>query len=216
MFETFGDGQIQHSADWPVTTEFLADFLLSMAQCALTDEEFTQELFFTMHRGPSERDIEFAASVIYKKPAEGKEYSAPKRYFSLEERKISSAESKRHDKRYFEIGDQFDGSGKSIIAVLCWEKRDWLGQWEAYQTANAVYQWCQKRDDIWMELPGKHMRWFEADQANENEKARLLRDAYDAMRNLTDAYNLRQNVMHVIERATEQAAKAAQKTEVQS
>jgi hypothetical protein len=163
-----------------------------------------------MHRIPPERDIDFASTVIYKAPPEEKRYTAKRQYFSLEERKVSTSEQKKYDKRYYEVGDQFDGSAKSIIAVLMWDKKDWIGQWEAFQIVTAVYQWIQKYEvELWMEIPAKYMNWFATDKANEGDRARNVRDAYEAMQNLTEAYRLREQVNSRVEQFKNQCERAA-------
>ena len=195
MYETYGHGLTAHSPDWGITTEFLADYLFSLASFARSDDEFLRDLYFTMHRVPSDREIEFAASVIYKPIPEEKRYSKNSRkYFSLKERKLSSADAKEFDKRYTEITDRFDGSAKSIIAVLLWDKMDWVGQWERFQTVSAVHDWIQKREttDLWMEMPVVYLEWFKTDRANERENARDIQSAYRILQHLTEAYRLRE------------------------
>ena len=195
MYETYGDGLTAHSPDWGITTEYLADYLFSLASFARSDDEFLQDLYFTMHRVPSDREIEFAASVIFKPVPEEKRYSKnSRRYFSLKERKLSSADAKEFDKRYTEITDRFDGSAKSIIAVLLWDKMDWVDTWERFQTVTAVYDWIQKQDGsgLWMEMPVVYLEWFKTDRANERENARDIQSAYRILQHLTEAYRLRE------------------------
>lgn len=32
MYQTYGDGNVQHSGDWAITVDYLADYLISLAQ----------------------------------------------------------------------------------------------------------------------------------------------------------------------------------------
>lgn len=66
VFQTLNDGLTQHSPCWSVTVDLLADYLASLAQAMLTDDELTQALVYTFARRPSVEQIEFAASVKYK------------------------------------------------------------------------------------------------------------------------------------------------------
>ena len=55
--------------------------------------------------------IKFALSVKYK---EGK-----RQYYSLKEQKISTSDSKRHDKRWEQINEYHDGKFASVMGLLC-------------------------------------------------------------------------------------------------
>lgn len=182
MFETYGDGVIQHSGDWSITQEFLTDYLGSLAEILVNDEELLQRVNFQLCQRPNVEQIEFAASVIYQQPKDG---AYPKtRYFSLSELKISSSPSKRHDKRYEEIRDVHDGSAESIYRILIPE---YAHGFQYYLTASAIREWVlagSKKDNRpYMQLPGVFLKWFE-----DNDGARKLRDTYEACYALAQSY----------------------------
>src|SRR5664279_1332330 len=68
MFETYNDGMTQHSGDWCVTSEYIADYLASAAQAMLTDDELAQNMAYSIWRRPDVKEIAFAASIEYKAP----------------------------------------------------------------------------------------------------------------------------------------------------
>ena len=54
MYETYGDGLCQHSGDWPITNEYFADYLASLATAMLADEsgELLQAVSCDLTRAP--------------------------------------------------------------------------------------------------------------------------------------------------------------------
>jgi hypothetical protein len=193
MFETYGDGLCQHSPDFSVQVEFLADYLASLAQAMLRDDELCRDLFFSIWRRPSDKEIAFAASVIYKPPKENG-WKHRRTYFSAKELKVSKAPSKEHDKRYEEVRDIHDGTSKSIFRILIGEYSSGLTK---YIYAEAIRDWLLAHDG-WMELPAEFLGWFK-DDPEQREKERQLRDAYECCRNITESYRLRAAVESSLE-----------------
>lgn len=174
MFETYGDGLTQHSGDWSITQEYLTDYLGSLADVLINDEELLQRVSFQLSQRPSVEQIEFAASVVYQAPKDG--VYGKTRYFSVSELKISSSSSKRHDKRYEEIRDIHDGTADSIYRILIPEYAHGL---QYYLYATAIRDWVlaggNKEKRPIMQLPGVFLNWF-----SDNDSARKLRDTYEA------------------------------------
>jgi hypothetical protein len=196
VFHNYGDALVQHSPDWSVTLDLLADYLASLAQAMLTDEELAQNLLFTIWRRPSAKQIAWAATVVYKKPKDG-EYGKA-RYFSANEMKVSNAPSKQYDKRFEEIREIHDGSPNSIFRILVPEYANGL---EKYIIAEAIRDYLIEHDGH-MELAAEFLKWFERDR----EKARQLRDAYEACRHITESYRLKAAVESSLENYKRQVA----------
>ena len=198
MFQTYGDGLCQHSGDWSVDVEHLADYLFSLAAVMLTDEELGRQLLFTIHRYPCVKDIQFAASIVYKAPKEN-DWNAKRKYFSREEKKISSNENKRHDKRYTELTSEYDGSPLSIFRILTPEYADGF---QKYCIAEAIREWTLNEEaPCYMGLAAKFLKWFdyETNGSEYRNKALALRDAYQACKAVTDMWNQQANVKNKIE-----------------
>jgi len=183
MFETYGDGLCQHSREWAVQVEFLADYLASLATAMLTDGELALGARFDFH-APKIKDIEFAASVIFKpeKNADGADlgYEKHRRWFSVEERKISASPAKQYDKRYQPLEPWCDGKPDAIYRMLMPEFGD--GMW-FYGFAEGIRDWCQEdygkdsKRPYWYDgLPAQFLKWFGGD----HKKAVELRYAYHA------------------------------------
>ena len=184
MFDTYGDGLTQHSPDWSVQLDHLADYLASLAEAMLTDQELAQNCLFTFSRRPSVKAIEFAASVKLK-AAEEKDWLRGRRWFSAKELKLSKSPSKEHDKRYEEVREIHDGSPNSIFRILVGEYSSGL---EKYLTADAIRDWvlAQDRGGLYMQMPAEFLKW-----TDDRDKARLLRDAVESCKNITESYRLR-------------------------
>ena len=194
MFQTYGDGLTQHSGDWGVTTEFFSDYLFSLADLMLRDEEVADTLRYTLNCGPTAEQIEFCASVKFT-PANDTDYWEKKRrYYSVEEKKISSSDSKRYDKRYSEVDKNCDGSADAIYRMLIPEYADGL---KKYIFAHDIHAWCMGAfgsSRPWMEMPAKFLTWTKDD-----EVARKMRDALDTVRYIIESKWLRDNTTSMLD-----------------
>ena len=216
MFQTYGDGICQHSGDWPITKDFLADYLLSLSAAMLKDDELCENLHYTIARRPSKAEIEFAASVVFKPGSEGSSYEKKTRYFSIPEKKITAHPQKQFDKRYSEIRLCHDGSPTAIYNMLLPDYSDGLMM---FQWSTAIRNWILDLPDSgpYMPLPAIFLKWT-TDQA----KARELNHAFECVCNVVAAYRLRSNaqseldrVRQNLERVKEQQAATAATTEGQ-
>jgi hypothetical protein len=192
MFETYGDGLCQHSPDWSVQLDHLADYLASLAQAMLADEELAQNCRFTFARRPSVKEIEFAASVKFK-AGEEKDWLKNRRWFSAKELKVSQAPSKEHDKRYEEVREIHDGSPDSIFRILVGEYSSGL---EKYLTADAIRDWvlAEDRGGLYMPMTAEFLKW-----TDDRDKARQLRDAVETCKNITESVRLRSATESLVE-----------------
>jgi hypothetical protein len=164
VFQTYGDGLTQHSHDWSVTFEYLADYLASLAVAMTGNEELTDAVKFHIARRPNNREIEFAAGIHYNEKK--------RQYYSVKELKVSSSDSKRHDKRYFEITEVNNGSPNAIFRVLVPE--DSMGL-EKYIYASAIRDWLHENDRGYMQLPTEFLNW-----SHDRAVAQDLHNAYEA------------------------------------
>lgn len=181
QFETYGDGLCQHSHNWPITIEFIDDFLGSLAVAMVADEELCQHQAHNFQRRPSIGQIEFAASVVYK---EGK-----RRYWTLDDKgkNVVTSADKRYDKRYQEVESWCDGSPEAIYRILIPEYADAL---QRYATADAIRDWVLPRPNGWMPMTGEFLKW--KPYCDVPEAARRLRRAFNACRCITESYRLRE------------------------
>lgn len=182
MFSTYGDGICQHSGDWSIHLDHLADYLASLAVAMRDDDELLQRSAFSFLRAPSVEKIEFCAGVIFK---ESDRSWDKRRYYSVSERKLSSSRSKEHDKRYEEIREWNNGTPEAIYRMLT---PDYCRALEWYCIADAIRDWVLadgKRG--YMQLTAQFLKWFDGDR----ERAQDMRHAFGACRALAQAYNLR-------------------------
>jgi hypothetical protein len=199
VFKNYGDGLCAHSPCWSVQLEQLPDFLMSLAEAMRTDDELAQALTYTFARRPSLKEIEFAASVKYRGHEE-KDWLKSRRWFSAKERKVSKAPSKEHDKRYEEVREIHDGSPNSIFRILIGEYSSGL---QKYLYADAIRDWvlAQDRDGMYMPMTAEFLKW-----TDDRDKARALRDAFEACKNVTESYRLRSAVESGVENYKRQVA----------
>jgi hypothetical protein len=184
MFETYRDGLIQHSRDWPITTEYLADYLNSLAQAMLTDTELAERMTYTLMRRPSDAEIAFAASVVFKPIDEDHPWEKKTRYFSIEEKKVSSADSKQYDKRYVRVERAHDGSADAIYSMLI---PDYASGLQRLQFAEAIRKWTLDGENRpYMELPARFLKWTES-----HDKARDMMHALETAQYAAESHRLR-------------------------
>jgi hypothetical protein len=200
--ETYGDvhengNYIQHSGEWTVQVEFLADYLASLATYIMANpgeetDKLLHHVSYDVTRRPSDASIAFAASVKFKSTVdsagEATGYEKHRRWFSTDEKKVSASESKRYDKRYTEVDKQHDGSPDAIYRMLIPEYADGL---EFYTYADAIRDWCQADPDhqrpYFYGHAAQFLKWFDGD----TRKAADLRCAYKACLSLALAHQHR-------------------------
>lgn len=117
-FDTYGDGETQHSAEAAVGLDWACDYFASLLKClAESTDPAARDAMLECLDGDwpklymARAEFTFAMSVKHKP---GKQ-----QYYSKEDRKVSGAESKRHDRRWEEVTERQDGSPRSAFAILC-------------------------------------------------------------------------------------------------
>ncbi len=207
MFETCGDGLIQHSHEWAITRDFVADYMASLGTAMLADSELVEKLAWKLTRTPRIEDILFCAGVKWKE-SDG-QYNK-RRFYSVSERKVSGAAAKEHDKRYTQIEPWNDGSPEAIYRMLRPEHNDGLGD---YLYADTIRQWVLTQDNLYMDMAPEFLKWWDHKRRDES---RDLRNAVDACVALVDARQRRCDAESVLdgmrrnhERRREQLAEVA-------
>ena len=190
MFETMGDGMTQHSHDWPVTEEFVIDYLFSLAGVLLEDAELSNHYGHMFHVQPRLDSLKFAASLIFD-PEKDKEWNK-KRYYSMSEEKVSRNPKLQYDTRYKELNEYHTGTAESILALVTPEHSDGLERW---QYADAVRNWvAENLKKGYMEMAAVQLKWFEeakrirGSQADQYQMARDFRDAFEACQAAVDSH----------------------------
>ena len=111
-FQTYNDGNVQHSQEVCVQATYYMDAMSSLADHLLNNlelsERFSRSLF--LYRITNKAEVRFLASLRYD---ENKTV-----YYSLEDQKKTSAKSKEYDTRYKKIPQDADGSGKFVFNTL--------------------------------------------------------------------------------------------------
>jgi len=206
MCETYGDvhengSYTQHSGDWPVQVEHIADFLASLASYILTHsgeeiEALVSYVSSDAMRRPHRKEIEFAASVIFKPKSAEEPWEKTRRYYSVEERKISTVSAKRYDTRYKEVQQWNDGSADAIYRMLI---PSYANAMDFFSYATAIREWCQE-DIAAKDRPyfyghvAQFLKWFDGDA----HRARELYYAYNALTAIVESFQARhQAEMHL-------------------
>lgn len=119
-YDTMGDGEVQHSPDycpgknWDTLRDVIDSLVVALpnlADRALPDGMVSM---FRCHAAENIRhhpeQVELARKV---------EYVAGKtRYYNLEDFKLSTSDSKRHDKRWERVDSDLDGTEASMVRLL--------------------------------------------------------------------------------------------------
>lgn len=140
-YDTYGDGMTQHSHELPIHLDDMEDFLASLAvyltEGAGSDRQIHIELVernWPKNYSLSNQRILFLAGLRQK---DGKTT-----YFSLTENKVSSSDSKRHDKRWVEVPDWADGSPAAVYRLAFQSEeldfRDMLTRYALYDEIRDV------------------------------------------------------------------------------
>ncbi len=209
MMATYGDGLTQHSPDWAITRESAVDYFESLAAFLVTPEadgKILDSVAYLLDQTPDEALIEFAASVVWK---ESDDDYRKRRYYSIDERKISSSDAKRYDKRYEEITKYMDGTPATVFGMVCPKYAEGI---QAYQYAEAVRDWFSKQTEkkykhTWMEPAGIFLKWYIGQDSYQNHSnIRRLNAALDACRAVCKAHRLRNYAAQYVENMREAIA----------
>lgn len=134
QYMTYGDGIGQHSGNGPIGRDLTPDFLASLATYLLnpkTPEEHLAQVKSHWHFDIGENKIKFLHSVRFK---EGK-----RQYYSTSDEKVSTAEGKRHDRRWHEVPEYADGSVSAIYRLFGFEYSNILEVYGRYQEIVQVH-----------------------------------------------------------------------------
>lgn len=184
-YETYGDGLTQHSGDWGITREQFTDFCASCASYLAHERDIKLAeniMSLTAWNEPKPELIAFAASIIY---SEKKRW-----YYSLQLQQKSTAESKRHDRRWFEVPCWADGSPEAVRRLL-WE--DWHDGIKMYAITAGIHDWCYEQGVTW-DWPARVLGW-----ETDFRKAREMNQAYTLMRTAAKALVELRNVEQAVE-----------------
>jgi hypothetical protein len=153
MFDTLGDGMIAHSPDHMIGPGQFEDYCYSLVDYIMAverergfDEAFklTGTISYPFSAPESEKAIEFALSVKFKEKAKKDSY------YSVEERKVTTAESKRHDRRYELVEKWMDGSAESAARIL-W--KDYHESIKVFILRHQIRDYVIEHDAGWLDMP---------------------------------------------------------------
>lgn len=153
--DTLGDGNTQHTPNRVLLAHDFRDFCASAAAHIIAnpaDGEVFASACIWGHSLDSKR-IDFVRNATWK---EGKD-----RYASVAECKISSSPAKRHDKRYYRIEKEDDGSLKAIMFRLHMGEDGYmrgLHALELYQAARAIRDRIASTEDTWLDHPCEYAK----------------------------------------------------------
>lgn len=133
QYETLGDGECQHSNDCVVSRDLWIDYLTSLGAYLVDNPKDAEVVASNWPHGENIEQVRFALSLCRK---EGKV-----QYYNLDECKLSSSDSKRHDKRWKEVESWHDQTMKSAYAVLC---QEWYGTLRRYSLLSAILNEANK------------------------------------------------------------------------
>jgi hypothetical protein len=109
-YDTYGHGIVQHSPEVTVGVDRMGDYCASLATFAAGDGDAARLVGRHWPAPLSRATIRFLLGIRH---VEGK-----RRYFNRQELKVSSSESKRHDRRWMEVPDWADGTVKSAYMLF--------------------------------------------------------------------------------------------------
>ncbi len=135
--------------------------------------------------------IEFAAGIIFK-PGEGMTYyEAKARFFSIEERKITTNQDKQYDKRYTKVESSHDGTPKAVYNMVLPEFSRAIDQYAIAAAVKEYFNDLPGKKARYVETPPLFLGWPEFVGEGKHERARDLRYAFQAVTCLVKAHNLR-------------------------
>ena len=103
-YQTYGDGMTQHSKSWVVSSDNIQDFLVSLVVFLKDNPDYIETVSGRWPHDEIPRDrVRFYEGLRY-------DPEKHRQLYNNETKKKSSADSKRHDKRWQEVPNFADGS----------------------------------------------------------------------------------------------------------
>jgi hypothetical protein len=181
-FDTYGDGETQHTPLINTHQEHMKDWLGSLLQVVAEDPGKCAQLSWNWPSQRSDEEVEFAFTVKHNAADESK--LSKQQYYSVNECKVSTSESKRNDRRYERVVEWMDGSVASAYGLL-W--RDGMSTLERFALFMQVRKYA-KETKIWTDQRAAiHLKLV---AENDHEAARNLEYLFDAVNDVVRANNL--------------------------
>lgn len=168
-----------------VGTSDLADYLASLANAMLTDQELADKAWGILETKPPVSAIEFAAGLVFR-PTDTAG-NIKRRFWSLELRKVSSNLALQHDRRYEEFTEWMNGSPEAILRILM---PSYASPFMRYCYISAVREWIITIRHESTELPGVQLGWFP-----DHHTARKLHAAFSAVQKSARAFYFRNSAI---------------------
>lgn len=128
QYETYGHDDCQHSHEGGVARDQWVDYLTSLGAYLVEHPNDAEYVASNWPHAENMKQVQLAIGLKYK--GEGK-----RQYFNLEECKVSTSDSKRHDKRWEMVNSYHDGSLKAVYCVLV---KEWYGQLQRFSLVSAI------------------------------------------------------------------------------
>ena len=198
QFDTGGDGMCQHSPGYPIPSANFIDFMYSLAAYMAHQPEVLSTIGYKLHNHRSDRDFEFAASLKYKPD------SKKPQYYSIEDRKVSGSDSKRHDRRYEEVTTWMDGSFEAIVRLLT---KNFDNPFERFKVRYELAEWFSRTQQYGAPPGALALKWTDDwSEARRFDSAfRTTRNAVEAIDAMERAKRGIENYRHNLERARGEA-----------
>ena len=147
-FETYGDGFVQHSPETPIPIKYFGDWCASLAIFIQSEAEagrrdavqLLAEIWPTRHNEAFDAGRIIKASKIKHKPYQEGMKNWRQQYVNGDDLTVSTAEGKRHDKRWEELYPLADGSIPGIFYLLKLKRNCTLSGLEVYMRYNRIVE----------------------------------------------------------------------------
>lgn len=123
QYQTYGDGVVKHSNAWCAQWADMTDACLSLTSAILADPQATEwkqvpRMFATL----SPDVLAFVQTIKHRDDR--------RQWFNFSERKVSTAESKQHDKRWTSVESWMDGTAPACLSILLnqFSHHDWFAR----------------------------------------------------------------------------------------
>jgi len=136
VFETYGDGTTQHSGEWPANNEQFTDFCLSFARWLINASP--EEVKGTEIRSRDSIGIKKVAPDLIDFLAKIQYRDDKRQYFSRSERKLTTSEKGRHDKRFLEVPSWANGSFRNVVSLYLLESNNDTSHMRWYSTVYSI------------------------------------------------------------------------------
>jgi hypothetical protein len=154
--------------------------------------------------------LDFAATVVWQsKQDDAGNVQVKRRWYSLDERKITANANKIHDRRYLEVEEWQTGTPQAMLGTIM-RFREYASPWERFVLAVQIQEWASRRGE-WTPNIVEFLGWDKNIRVEPYWDANALKLVFETLRDFCQAFRMIAYAERYAKSVTESAIERKQK-----